>query len=152
VIRLERDVASEQDMERLGGRLAVALQPGVTVFLRGELGAGKTTLVRGLLRALGHEGTVKSPTYTLVEPYECDGLKVYHFDLYRLQDAEELEAIGMRDYLDGGGVCLIEWPERGETMLAVPDLEVTITRQDGRRRVELNAHSSAGSAALEALS
>jgi tRNA threonylcarbamoyladenosine biosynthesis protein TsaE len=151
VSRRELGVASETEMEGLGGRLAAALRPGLIVFLRGDLGAGKTTLVRGVLRALGHHGVVKSPTYTLVEPYECGGLAVFHFDLYRLRDAEELETIGIRDYMDGTGVCLIEWPERGETMLAVPDLEVTITRQDGRRRVELSARTELGTAALESL-
>ena len=134
----------EAAMLDLARRMASALRPGMLVFLRGPLGAGKTTFVRGLLRGLGHRGPVKSPTYTLVEPYELGGLQVYHFDLYRLADPEELEAMGLRDYMDGRGLCLVEWPERGAGVLPAADLEVVIEPYDTQRRITLKAHSPAG--------
>lgn len=128
-------IADEAAMERLGSRLVQYTQAGSVIFLRGDLGAGKTTLVRGFLRALGYHGAVKSPTYTLVEPYDINGHKIYHFDLYRLGDPEELEYMGMRDYTMEDAVCLIEWPERGEGWLPNPALEITIHHQDEGRRV-----------------
>jgi tRNA threonylcarbamoyladenosine biosynthesis protein TsaE len=140
----ERFAESPQAMEALGLWLAPLLKPGMVIFLRGELGAGKTTLVRGLLRAGGHAGSVKSPTYTLVEPYALGELKVFHFDLYRLKDAEELEFLGMRDYLGGQGVCLVEWPERGAGMLPGPDIDIQIEPQEQGRRVRVTAHTDIG--------
>lgn len=110
----------------LGARLAGVVAPGMLVFLRGDLGAGKTTLCRGLVQALGHAGAVKSPTYTLVEPYEETSPPLYHFDLYRVSDPAELEDIGLRDYLDSQHVCLVEWPERGHGVLPPADLIITI--------------------------
>lgn len=140
-----------QAMEALGARLATRLVPGLVLFLRGELGAGKTTLVRGVLHGLGHAGAVKSPTYTLVEPYTLRGLAVYHFDLYRLNDPEELEFLGMRDYLEGSGVCLIEWPERGAGMLPEPDVEIAIESMEEGRVVRLKACTERGAAILHGL-
>ena len=140
----ERLADSAAAMEALGEWLAPLLRPGTVIFLRGELGAGKTTLVRGLLRAVGHTGSVKSPTYTLVEPYALAGLQIFHFDLYRLKDPEELEFLGMRDYLEGQGVCLVEWPERGAGMLPGPDIDILIESLQQGRRVRVTAHTDIG--------
>lgn len=138
----EHRLADEAATLALGAELARCLKAGACVYLRGELGAGKTTLVRGLLRALGHAGAVKSPTYTLVEPYEVGGVPVYHFDLYRLGDAEELEMIGIRDYFDGRALCVLEWPERGEGMIPPADLTVTLTVEGRGRHARLEwAHA-----------
>ncbi len=122
-----------------GARLAAVLQTGSVVFLRGELGAGKTTLVRGFLRAAGFAGAVKSPTYTLVEPYQVGGQKIFHFDLYRLADPDELEYMGIRDYFDGSAICFVEWPERGSGLLPEPDLVINILHREGARAVQLSA-------------
>ncbi|MGD8708876.1 MAG: tRNA (adenosine(37)-N6)-threonylcarbamoyltransferase complex ATPase subunit type 1 TsaE [Ectothiorhodospiraceae bacterium] len=142
---------SAEHTEALGARIAAALPPAMVVHLCGDLGAGKTTLVRGLLRALGHSGAVKSPTYTLVEPYELEGRRLFHLDLYRLADAEELEFIGLRDLLDGAAVLLIEWPERGAGVLPGPDLVVRLERDGKGRRVALEAPTARGEAVLERL-
>ncbi len=107
------------------------------VFLNGSLGAGKTTLVRGILLGLGHQGNTKSPTYTLVEPYQLSNQKIYHFDLYRLIDAEELEYMGFRDYLDETAICLIEWPDKGQDFMPAPDLSIDLNYQDMARQVQL---------------
>ena len=141
---IERRSDNEQSMEALGASIAPVLSPGLVVYLHGELGAGKTTLVRGILRGLGHHGNVKSPTYTLVEPYPLAGRTVYHFDLYRVQDPEELEFLGIRDYLGGQSLCLVEWAERGGSIMPTPDLDITIERNGDERRVRLMAHTEAG--------
>ncbi len=112
-----------------GAELAQQLNPGMTVFLQGTLGAGKTTMTRGMLQALGHSGAVKSPTYTLVEAYDQLTPLVYHFDLYRLGDPEELEYMGIRDYFGEDAVCLVEWAERGQGFLPVPDMQLSLEPQ-----------------------
>ena len=131
-------------MIALGAQLAAALIPGLIVYLKGDLGMGKTTLARGFIQGLGHGGAVKSPTYTLVEPYELSGATVYHFDLYRLGDPEELEFMGVRDYFDGRSVCLVEWPERGAGFLPPADLVINIGRDGLGRKVQLQAFSARG--------
>jgi len=148
----ERQVQDEQAMEALGAALAADLEPGAVVFLHGDLGAGKTTLIRGILRGFGHRAAVKSPTYTLVEPYRFDGRLVYHFDLYRLKDPEELEFLGIRDYLGGDGICLLEWAERGAGLLPVADAEITIERSGAGRLVRLLARTDKGRKLLRAFS
>jgi tRNA threonylcarbamoyladenosine biosynthesis protein TsaE len=119
------------------------------VFLEGDLGAGKTTLVRGILRGLGWSGNVKSPTYTIVEPYELDGVNLYHFDLYRLADAEELEYLGLREML-GHGMLLFEWPERGEGFLPEPDCVIRIAHKQQGRALAIETDDPALQQRLEA--
>ncbi len=145
---------SETETEQLGrelARLAMALDSGLTIYLDGDLGMGKTTLSRGVMRGLGHEGAVKSPTYTLVEPYEDLKPPAYHFDLYRLGDPEELEYMGIRDYFSGQYLCLIEWPERGKGLLPEPDLEIHLEREGEGRSVVLRAGSQQGADLLSRL-
>ena len=144
-------IADPAEMEAFGGRLAAAVSPGTRIHLSGELGAGKTTLVRGFLAGLGHRGKVKSPTYTLVEPYALAGLSVFHFDFYRVRDPAEVEAIGFRDYPGPDVICLIEWPEMAGDQLGRPDLQIAIGMVDGGRRLDLLAGSGRGRAALAAL-
>ena len=131
--------------EGLGARLAAGAVPGRVLHLRGDLGAGKTTLVRGLLRALGYAGRVKSPTYTLVEPYELSSLHFYHFDFYRLKDRSEWEQAGFREYFAGQALCVVEWPERAEGLLSLPDLEIELAFQGDGRRARVSPLSGAGS-------
>lgn len=148
---MEIETRTPEETERLGGLLAETARPGSSVHLSGDLAAGKTTLVRGFLRALGYPGRVVSPTYTLVEPYETARFPVHHFDLYRLKDPGELETLGFRDYFDGGSVCLVEWPERGVPLLAAPDLDIRLAIRGPARLVTLRAGTPAGTAWLERL-
>lgn len=135
----------------LGRALFGHLPPGSVVFLHGNLGAGKTTLVRGFLRAAGHQGPVKSPTFTLVEEYHLPCHAVFHFDLYRLKDPEELEWMGFRDYLLSEALCFIEWPERGEGHLPTPDLIVSLAIKETGRTATLSAATGNGQVLLGAL-
>lgn len=137
-------------MVALGRRLGECAERGV-IYLRGDLGAGKTTLCRGILRSKGHTGAVKSPTYTLVEPYRLPAVNLFHFDLYRLADPEELEFMGIRDYFRPGNLCVVEWPERGEGVLPRADLEVTIGVEKKGRAVSITAYSDFGEIILTGL-
>lgn len=142
---LEIQLANEQATEQLGARLGQACEQGAVIYLVGELGAGKTTLVRGLLLSQGHIGPVKSPTYTLVEGYELGGRHYYHFDLYRLGSPDELEYIGVRDYFaDDHAVCLVEWPLRGRGVLPPPDVIVELRYHGEERLVRISCHTERG--------
>lgn len=194
-------IIDENAMTELGAKLAKAAIPGTIIYLDGDLGAGKTTLVRGFLRSLGYSGAVKSPTFTIVEPYSLENNKfynyneleddlkpdnnnnsvtvsilgnslepanshgtanshkpvkshaqrIYHFDLYRLEDPEELEYIGIRDYLDGQAIALIEWPEKGYGVLPRADLIIKITHLSQGRKVELLSQSENGAVIVSKL-
>ncbi|KAF3980847.1 MAG: tRNA (adenosine(37)-N6)-threonylcarbamoyltransferase complex ATPase subunit type 1 TsaE [Methylococcales symbiont of Hymedesmia sp. n. MRB-2018] len=131
------ELFNEQETEQLGAELWKILPEKFLVFLSGDLGAGKTTLTRGFLRAAGHTSAVKSPTYTLVEEYELSTRKLYHFDLYRIKYPEELEWMGMQDYLAEQSLCFIEWPENGKCFLPTADLDISISGEGNRRWVEI---------------
>lgn len=124
-------------MESLGAEIMQYLSAGDWVALRGDLGTGKTTLVRGALRSVGYHGPVKSPTFTLVEPYAFSNIDVYHFDFYRIMDTEELEAMGLRDYFTDRSICFIEWPDVALQLLPEPAIEISLTHQGSARIVSL---------------
>jgi tRNA threonylcarbamoyladenosine biosynthesis protein TsaE len=138
------DIVGEEAMVAFGCHLSKSLPRPLIITLQGDLGAGKTTLSRGVLQGLGHKGAVKSPTYTLVEPYKLDAGMVYHFDLYRLVDGEELDYMGFTDYLEDAVLCLIEWPERGEGFLPAADVSIRIMHENDGRRVTVQAYSANG--------
>lgn len=154
-------LADEMATEASGAALARAVQalpaePSTgqswQVWLKGPLGAGKTSFCRGLLRALGHQGTVKSPTYTLVEPYDMPLGAVFHFDLYRLRDPAELEDIGARDYFSEGRLCLVEWPELGEGYLPAADLVLSLSPSSHGRHLHAEACSARAALLMKAFS
>jgi tRNA threonylcarbamoyladenosine biosynthesis protein TsaE len=129
---------------RLGAALAAGIAPGRVLHLSGELGTGKTTLVRGLLRELGHTGPVKSPTYTLVELYVVSRLNLYHFDFYRFKDSSEWLESGFREYFNASSACVVEWPERAGGLLPAPDVAVRLELAGPGRRAWLSAATPAG--------
>jgi tRNA threonylcarbamoyladenosine biosynthesis protein TsaE len=149
---VSRPLATEADTLALGSALAHGLTPGLTIYLIGELGAGKTTLARGLLRGLGYTGRVKSPTYTLVELYKISRLYLYHFDFYRLEAQTEWIDAGFKEYFSADSVCLVEWPERAGLSLPPADVEIRLTIHANTRHAQLVAASRIGQCVLQAIS
>ena len=143
---------NESETTEVGARVASCLKGGEVIYLKGELGTGKTTLVRGALNRLGHTGNVKSPTFTIVEPYSIDNHVIYHFDLYRLDDPMELESLGIRDYCDGQSICFFEWPEKGGNLLPNADINLELTYLENTREVEFTSKSDIGTTILKQLS
>lgn len=148
---LEKIANNEEEMVTLGNAFGQALKSGGIVYLEGDLGAGKTTFSRGIIQGLGHSGSVKSPTYTLVEPYEFGDLSVYHFDLYRLGDPEELEYMGIREYFGESTVCLVEWPNRGLGVIPEPDVKLVIEHNNEGRKLIFSPCTQRGENLLEPL-
>jgi tRNA threonylcarbamoyladenosine biosynthesis protein TsaE len=153
IVEFTRSLPGEADTLALGRALAVGLTPGMVIYLTGELGAGKTTLARGLLRGLGFAGKVKSPTFTLVEVYELSRLYLYHFDFYRFSDPRELGEAGFREYFNPQSVCLVEWPEKSNKAAGLPaaDLRVVLQVAGSGRNVSIFADSEAGASCLKRL-
>ncbi|HTS52252.1 MAG TPA: tRNA (adenosine(37)-N6)-threonylcarbamoyltransferase complex ATPase subunit type 1 TsaE [Burkholderiales bacterium] len=150
--RITLHLPNEGATSTLGARLAGVLRPGLVIFLSGELGTGKTTLVRGCLRALGYRGRVKSPTFALVELYEVSRLHLHHFDFYRFEDPQEWVDAGFRELFGGNNVCLVEWPERARDRLPVADLWIRLEHAAGERAARITAHTELGKQCLEELS
>lgn len=144
-------LADEAATRALGARLARVIEPGLALYLHGELGSGKTTLARGLLRGLGYQGRVKSPTYTLVELYAVSRLDLYHFDFYRFKDPKEWRDAGFDEYFDGAAVCLVEWPEKAAGLLPAADLDITLEFAGNGRDLSVRAGSGSGKACLHRL-
>jgi tRNA threonylcarbamoyladenosine biosynthesis protein TsaE len=150
----EAILADEAATLACGERFATILEPGLNVYMHGDLGAGKTTFVRGVLHGLGYVGKVKSPTYTLVEIYELESYMVsrfqlYHFDLYRFVDEEEWEAAGFRDYFNAQSICMIEWPEKAAHVLPAPDIHINLWLFNAGRKIQFLAGSALGKECLE---
>lgn len=143
-------LADEAATMAAGAKLASSLSSGLTIYLHGDLGAGKTTFVRGLLRGLGHQGKVKSPTYTLVEPYVISRFNIYHFDLYRFIDPEEWDAAGFRDYFNPQSLCLVEWPEKAGDLIPQADMDVILTIENDGRMLNIQANSEKALHSLQA--
>ena len=144
-------IENDSAMRALGARLAAECPGRCVIYLVGELGAGKSTFARGFLHALGYQDAVRSPTYTLVEPYDLPSRHVYHLDLYRLTDAEELEFLGLRDWLDRDSILLVEWPQKGEGVLPPADLIIEIEYEGSARQVHMRAISGFGRQITKAL-
>jgi tRNA threonylcarbamoyladenosine biosynthesis protein TsaE len=150
VKNITQQLADEAATQQLGRQLSSCLAAGVTLHLRGDLGAGKTTLVRAMLQGLGYAGKVKSPTYTLVESYVVSPLYLYHFDFYRFLDPEEWIEAGLRDYFNAQSVCLVEWPEKAGDLLPAPDLTIHLHIEQNSRRAEITAHTARSESSLHA--
>jgi tRNA threonylcarbamoyladenosine biosynthesis protein TsaE len=151
MMQLEYSLSDEQATLKIGADLAQVCPAPCIIFLQGQLGAGKTTLTRGFLHGLGLKGAVKSPTFTLVEPYYLADKHIFHFDLYRVNDLQELEYIGIRDYFTEDSLCLIEWPERGQAILPKADLMCELSLHSAGRLLKLYAHTEKGNSILQKL-
>jgi tRNA threonylcarbamoyladenosine biosynthesis protein TsaE len=149
---MQLTVPNPEAMESLGRQLAGAASAGTQIHLSGELGAGKTTLVRGFLHGLGYQGKVKSPTYTLVEPYKLGPLSIFHFDFYRIKAPEEVELMGYREYPGADAICLIEWPDKAGDFLGEADLRVEFKHQPGGRSLEFSSFSQTGNSLISKIS
>ncbi len=149
--RLTINLPDEESTSAFAARLARAINPGLVIYLHGDLGAGKTTLVRALLTELGYRGRVKSPTYTLLEQYEVAGKQFRHFDLYRFRDATEWEAAGFNDEFNCQNICLLEWPEKAAGLIPPADLEINFEILPDGRNITLYAQSDTGTACLNSL-
>jgi len=147
----ESHLSDEVATVNMGNRIADIIEQGAVIYLHGDLGAGKTTFTRGVVQGFGHTGKVKSPTYTLVEPYELERANVYHFDLYRLGDPEELEYMGIRDYFSAEAICVVEWPEKGGEFIPVPDLNITLSYVGDERKIVISSASERGMAIINKL-
>ena len=152
MVNVVRELQNEEALLGFGRALAACLVPGLMIELRGELGAGKTTLSRAIIQFLGHKGAVKSPTYTLVEPYERIQPPVYHFDLYRIADPDELHYLGVETYFNERSICLVEWPERAADLLPKADIVITLEHAVPGRTIAVAACSDKGRAVVECLS
>jgi tRNA threonylcarbamoyladenosine biosynthesis protein TsaE len=148
---LTRHLPEEPDTLAFGAELARHLQPGMVVYLSGELGAGKTTLARGILRGLGYAGRVKSPSYTLVEPYKLSRLYLYHFDFYRFASPQELGEAGFKEHFNPDSVCLVEWPENAAGLLPAADIRSTMKVAGSGRELEIDADTETGRRCVEQL-
>ena len=141
----------EQATVEAGAQFGKLMQDAAVIYLQGVLGAGKTTFCRGVLSAFGYSGAVKSPTYTLVEPYQLNERTIYHFDLYRLGEPEELEYMGIRDYFQGDNICLIEWPVKGQGYIAEADFTIELAPENTGRTLKIYPHSEYGKKICTAL-
>jgi len=145
------ELANEEETLALAKKFSQVLQAPLVVYLEGELGAGKTAFCRGVIQAMGHSGAVKSPTYTLVEPYQLQGWRIHHFDLYRLADPEELEYMGIRDYFSEDTLNFIEWPDKGYGWLPGADIEIRIEYAGTGRKLTFSALTEAGQQIIKTL-
>jgi tRNA threonylcarbamoyladenosine biosynthesis protein TsaE len=142
---------AESDTLAFGAALAPILRPGMVITLSGELGAGKTTLARGILRGLGYDGRVKSPSFALLEPYNLSRLYLYHFDFYRFGDPRELGEAGLREYFNPESVCLVEWPEKAAGVLPAADLRIRMKVDRSGRLLEMDADTETGRRCIQEL-
>jgi tRNA threonylcarbamoyladenosine biosynthesis protein TsaE len=148
---LSAQLADEAATLALGAKLAAVLEPALKIWLVGDLGSGKTTLTRGVLRALGHQGPVKSPTYSLIEPYVVSRLNLYHFDFYRMNFPEEFLDAGLEEYFSGTGVCIVEWPQLAAPYLATPDVVIALAVHETGRQATITAKTETGQRCIDRL-